>query len=131
LELDSRYILLPILIASLALTALLAIFNITPALTGLSGVSGTAMFGSGSGASVIGSGLSTVAGAGYNQVIAFGQLAIGVSAVGLLFFYEVSDPRYGRTNRIVADLRESWIPLTALFLTILSITVVLKILGFS
>ncbi len=59
------------------------------------------------------------------------QEVVAILAVGFLFFNEISDQRYGSTRKIFARLRESYLPVCVLLLMLLSITVCLKVLGFS
>lgn len=129
---DDRKLLLSLFAIFLALTAVLSLFDVTPAIAGLSiafgtdtgtKILGTVFFGS-----VLSVGPTSVA---YGQVFTIGQVAVGVSAVGFLFFRELSDQRYGRTKEIFAKLRESWVPPSAIFLNVLCVSVAFKILGFS
>jgi len=110
-----------------ALTVMLSLFDVTPALTGLSTVLGTTIFS----ATVLGSSLLTTTKlvAAYNHALLIGQVAIGVSAIGFLFFHELSDRRYGRTHKRLVRLRESWFPVSVSLLILLCAMVIFKISG--
>ena len=81
---NGKRLLLFLLSTYAALTVMLSFFGVTPALAGLSTVLGTTIFTS----TVLGSSLlsTTTLVAAYNHALLVGQVAIGVSTIGFLFF---------------------------------------------
>ncbi|MDG6994655.1 MAG: hypothetical protein JRN52_01925 [Nitrososphaerota archaeon] len=55
------------------------------------------------------------------------QLIIGILAIGLLFFIEVSDQTYGRTPKLVAQVRKALIPVCVVMMILLFVIVGIKI----
>jgi hypothetical protein len=117
-----------VLASYLALSAFLSLFHI-PAIYGLSTMLGTTVMGS---TTVLGStmlGTTTSMAEVYSTVLPAGQLAISLLAIGILIFLELSDPAYSKTNRLVRELRRSWLPLAATLIILFSLTVAFKVLA--
>jgi hypothetical protein len=54
-------------------------------------------------------------------------LAVSLIAIGLLVFLELSDPAYGKINRLVFELRKSWLPTVSILVTLFFLIVAFKI----
>ncbi|MCP8314969.1 MAG: hypothetical protein H3Z53_11465 [archaeon] len=118
---------------SLALfTSLLAV---NPTFYGLSTILGTTVLGTtvlGTtvlGTTVLGTtvmGTTSLVGV-YGEVLFSGQLAISLLAIGILTYLELSDPSYGKTKRLVEELRRSWLPLSAILVILFMLIVAFRI----
>ena len=129
-----------VLLAYISLTALTSLLEVRPALYGLSTVLGTTILGTtvlGTtvlGTTVLGTtvlgvtmlGTTSIIGL-YAEALGRGQLVISLVAIGLLSYMELSDPTYGRTKRIIEELRRSWLPLSALLVVLFMLTVSFRI----
>ena len=56
-----------------------------------------------------------------------GQLAISLIAICMLVYLELSDPSYGKTRRLIEELRNSWLPLTVLLVMLFALVVFFKV----
>jgi hypothetical protein len=63
----------------------------------------------------------------YADALAMGQLAISLIAICMLVYLELSDPSYGKTRRLIEELRKSWLPLSAVLVLLFSIIVFFRI----
>jgi hypothetical protein len=63
----------------------------------------------------------------YSEALLQGQLAISLIAIGMLTYLELSDPSYGKTKRIIEELRKSWLPLSALLVILFMLIVAFRI----
>ena len=138
-----------ILLLILAVYALLAsvasLLTVKPALYGLSTVLGTTILGTtvlgttilGTtilGTTVLGSillGTTTTTTTSlievYAEALAMGQLAISLIAICMLVYLELSDPSYGKTRRLIEELRKSWLPLTVVLVLLFALIVFFRI----
>ncbi len=129
-DLRRRGVLLLILALYALLTLLCSTLAVTPALYGLSTVLGTTVLGTTVlGTTVLGSTLlgTTSLVKAYTEAMALGQFAIGLTAIGLLIFLELSDPSFGEPGKLVRDLRRSWLPVVAVLMLLFAIIVVFRI----
>ena len=78
------------------------------------------------GSSVLGTTTTTVM-AAYSEALAASQVWVSLAAIGLLVYVELSDPAYGRSRRVFVELRRSWMSVSALFVVLFGIVVVLKV----
>ena len=133
-----------ILLVTLAVYVLLAcvasLLAVKPAFYGLSTVLGTTILGTtvlwttvlGTtilGTTVLGSTLlgTTSLTQVYAEALAMGQLAISLIAICMLVYLELSDPSYGKTRRLIEELRKSWIPLSAVLVLLFALIVFFRI----
>jgi len=128
-----------ILLLILAIYAALASFSsllvVKPAFYGLSTILGTTILGTTVlGTTVLGTTVlgSTLLGTTslvqvYADALVTGQLAISLIAIGMLVYLELSDPSYGKTHRVIEELRKSWLPLSALLVLLFTLIVVFRI----
>jgi hypothetical protein len=63
----------------------------------------------------------------YAEALSMGQLAISLIAICMLIYLELSDPSYGKTRRLIEELRKSWLPLTAVLVLLFSLIVFFRI----
>jgi len=63
----------------------------------------------------------------YADALVAGQLAISLIAIAMLVYLELSDPSYGKTRRVVEELRKSWLPLSALLVLLFALIVAFRI----
>lgn len=70
---------------------------------------------------------SSVISLAYSKALASTQLYISLASIGILVYIELSDPTYGKTRRILAELRESWIPVSMLLVTLFFILIFFKV----
>jgi hypothetical protein len=63
----------------------------------------------------------------YTDVLPMGQLALSLLAICMLLYLELSDPSYGKSHRVVAELRKSWLPLTTLLVLVFAVIVFFKV----
>jgi len=63
----------------------------------------------------------------YAQALAMGQLAISLIAICMLIYLELSDPSYGKTHRLIEELRNSWLPLSAVLILLFALIVFFRI----
>jgi len=109
--------------------------TIKPAFYGLSTILGTTILGTTVlGTTVLGSTVlgSTLLGTTsliqvYADALVTGQLAISLIAIGMLVYLELSDPSYGKTSRVIDELRKSWLPLSALLVLLFALIVAFRI----
>ena len=90
-----------------SLTFLLGLLFIRPSFYGLSIVLGVTMINA--------------------EALSMGQLAISLIAIGMLVYLELSDPSYGKTRRLIAELRKSWVPLSAMLVLLFALIVFFRI----
>ena len=118
---------------SLALfTSLLAV---DPTFYGLSTILGTTVLGTTVlGSTVLGTTVlgTTVMGTTslvsvYGEALLSGQLAISLIAIGMFTYLELSDPSYGKTKRLIEELRRSWLPLSAILIILFMLIVAFRI----
>ena len=109
---------------SLALS--LSLLVVKPAFYGLSTILGTTVLGTTVlGTTVLGSTLlgTTSLIQVYAEALSMGQLAISLLGICMLLYLELSDPSYGKSPRLVTELRKSWLPLTTLLILLFAIIV--------
>ena len=125
-----------VLLAGFALLLVGCLFASAVPLVGLSMIMGISVLGSsvlGSsvlGSSVLGSsvlGTTTTVMAAYNEAIAASQVWVSLAAIGMLVYVVLSDPAYGKSRRVFSELRQSWIPVSTLFIVLFGIVVALKV----
>jgi len=133
-----------ILLLTLAVYVLLAfvasLLTVKPAFYGLSTVLGTTILGTTVlGTTVLGTTIlgTTVLGSTllgttsliqvYAEALAMGQLAISLIAICMLIYLELSDPSYGKTRRLIEELRKSWLPLSAVLILLFALIVFFRI----
>ncbi|MCP8322214.1 MAG: hypothetical protein H3Z52_14950 [archaeon] len=118
---------------SLALfTSLLAV---NPCFYGLSTILGTTVLGTTVlGSTVLGTTVLGTTVMGTTSLVAVcgeaflsGQLAISLISIGMLTYLELSDPSYGKTKRLIGELRRSWLPLSALLVILFMLIVAFRI----
>ena len=63
----------------------------------------------------------------YAEAFSMGQLAISLIAICMLVYLELSDPSYGKTHRLIRELRKSWLPLTAVLVLLFALIVFFRI----
>jgi len=63
----------------------------------------------------------------YAEALAMGQLAISLIAICMLVYLELSDPSYGKTRRLIEELRKSWLPLTVVLVLLFALIVFFRI----
>jgi hypothetical protein len=63
----------------------------------------------------------------YAEALSMGQLAISLIAICMLIYLELSDPSYGKTRRLIEELRKSWLPLSALLVLLFAFIVFFRI----
>jgi len=56
-----------------------------------------------------------------------GQLAISLIAICMLVYLELSDPSYGKTRRLIEEVRKSWLPLSAVLVMLFALIVFFRI----
>ena len=117
-----------------SLTLLLSLMVVKPAFYGLSTVLGTTVLGTTVlGTTVLGTTVlgTTMLGTSliqvYAEALSMGKLAISLIAIGMLVYLELSDPSYGKSHRVVTELRKSWLPLTTLLVLLFAVIVVFKV----
>ena len=113
-----------------SLALLLSLLVVKPAFYGLSTVLGTTVLGTiVLGTTVLGSTLlgTTSLVEVYAEALSMGQLAISLLGICMLLYLELSDPSYGESNRLVAELRKSWLPLTTLLVLLFAVIVVFRV----
>ncbi|MCP8306165.1 MAG: hypothetical protein H3Z49_03550 [archaeon] len=119
----------------LGLALFISSLAVEPTFYGLSTVLGTTILGTtvlGTtvlGTTVLGTtvmGTTSLVGV-YGDALLSGQLAISLIAIGTLIFLELSDPSYGKTRRLIGELRKSWIPLSALLVVLFMLIVAFRV----
>jgi len=122
----------------------LSLLTVKPAFYGLSTVLGTTILGTTVlGTTVLGTTIlgTTVLGSTllgttttttsliqvYAEALSMGQLAISLIAICMLIYLELSDPSYGKTRRLIEELRKSWLPLSALLVLLFAFIVFFRI----
>lgn len=123
-----------------SLASLLSLLVVEPRFYGLSTILGTTILGTTVlGTTVLGTTIlgTTVLGSTllgttsliqvYAEALSMGQLAISLIAIGMLIYLELSDPSYGKTRRLVRELRKSWLPLSVVLILLFSLIVFFRI----
>jgi hypothetical protein len=108
-----------------SLALLLSFLVVKPAFYGLSTILGTTVLGT----TVLGSTLlgTTSLIQVYAEALSMGQVAISLLAICMLLYLELSDPSYGESPRLVAELRKSWLPLTTLLILLFAVIVFFRV----
>jgi len=119
---------------------LLSLLAVKPAFYGLSTILGTTILGTTVlGTTVLGTTVlgTTVLGSTllgttsliqvYADALVAGQVAISLIAIGMLVYLELSDPSYGKTRRVIEELRKSWLPLSVLLVMLFGLIVAFRI----
>jgi hypothetical protein len=108
-----------------SLALLLSFLVVKPAFYGLSTILGTTVLGT----TVLGSTLlgTTSLIQVYAEALSMGQVAISLLAICMLLYLELSDPSCGESPRVVAELRKSWVPLTALLVLLFAVIVFFRV----
>ena len=137
-----KRILFFVFLSYVALASLLSVLDVTPVFYGLSTVLGTTVLGTTVlGTTVLGTTIlgTTVLGTTllgttttslvevYGEALAMGQLAISLIAICMLIYLELSDPSYGKSHRLVSELRKSWLPFTTMLVLVFAVIVVFKV----
>jgi hypothetical protein len=65
----------------------------------------------------------------YAEALSMGQLTISLIAIGMLVYLELSDPSYGKTHRLIRELRKSWLPLSAMLVLLFALVVFFRVLA--
>jgi len=133
-------LLLLILVTYVSLASFCSLLVIKPAFYGLSTILGTTILGTTVlGTTVLGTTVlgTTVLGSTllgttsliqvYVDALVTGQLAISLIAMGMLVYLELSDPSYGKTRRVIEELRKSWLPLSVLLVLLFALIVAFRI----
>jgi len=122
--------LLLVLAIYVTLASLSSLLVVRPAFYGLSTILGTTVLET----TVLGTTLlgSTLLGTTsliqvYADALVAGQLAISLIAIGMLVFLELSDPSYGKTRKVIEELRKSWLPLSVLLVLLFALIVAFRI----
>jgi hypothetical protein len=63
----------------------------------------------------------------YAEALSMGQLAISLIAICMLVYLELSDPSYGKTRRLIEELRKSWLPLSVVLVLLFALIVFFRI----
>ena len=63
----------------------------------------------------------------YAEAFSMGQLAISLIAICMLVYLELSDPSYGKTRRLIEEVRKSWLPLSAVLVLLFALIVFFRI----
>lgn len=124
-KLSNSKSLLLLLFTYVSLALFTSLLAVNPTFYGLSTILGTTVLGT----TVLG---TTVMGTTsllivYGEALLSGQLAISLITIGMLTYLELSDPSYGKTNRIIEELRRSWLPLSALLVILFMLIVAFRI----
>jgi len=133
-------ILLLIMAVYVGMASFSSLLAVRPAFYGLSTILGTTILGTTVlGTTVLGTTVlgTTVLGSTllgttsliqvYADALVTGQLAISLIAIGTLIYLELSDPSYGKTRRVIEELRESWLPISALLVLLFAFIVAFRI----
>jgi len=122
--------LLLLLFSYVSLALFVSLLSVNPTFYGLSTILGTTILGTTVlGTTVLGTtvmGTTSLIGV-YGEALLQGQLAISLIAIGMLTYLELSDPSYGKTKRIIEELRKSWLPLSALLVILFMLIVAFRI----
>ena len=123
---DRNKSLLLLLSAYVFLALITCFLAVDPTLYGLSTILGTTILGTTVlGTTVLGTtvlGTTSLVGI-YGDALLSGQIVISLAAIGTLVFLELSAPSYGKTRKLIGELRSSWLPISA-FLVVLFILIV-------
>ena len=107
-----------------SLAFLLSLLVVKPSFYGLSTVLGTTVLGS----TLLGTTTTTTSLIQvYAEAFSMGQLAISLIAICMLVYLELSDPSYGKTRRLVEELRKSWLPLSVVLVLLFALIVFFRI----
>jgi len=117
--------LLLILVIYVSVAFALSLLAVKPAFYGLSTILGTTILGT----TVLGSTLlgTTSLIQVYAEALSMGQLAISLIAICMLVYLELSDPSYGKTRRLIGELRKSWLPLSVVLVLLFALIVFFRI----
>lgn len=63
----------------------------------------------------------------FAEALSLGQLVISLVAICMLVYLELTDPSYGKTRRLVVELRRSWLPLTAVLVMLFALIVFFRV----
>jgi hypothetical protein len=63
----------------------------------------------------------------YAEALSMGQLAISLIGIGMLVYLELSDPSFGRTRRLIQEVRKSWLPLSVVLVLLFALIVFFRI----
>jgi hypothetical protein len=63
----------------------------------------------------------------YADALSMGQLTISLVGIGMLVYLELSDPSYGKTRRLIEEVRKSWLPLSAMLVLLFALIVFFRI----
>jgi hypothetical protein len=61
------------------------------------------------------------------EALSMGQLAISLIAICMFFYFELSDPSYGSTSRLIQELRKSLLPLSVVLVLLFALIVFFRI----
>ena len=139
-QMNRGRILLLMLILYVSAAFAMSLLAVKPAFYGLSTVLGTTILGTTVlGTTVLGTTVlgTTVLGSTllgttsliqvYAEALSMGQLAISLIAIGMLVYLELSDPSYGKTRRLINELRQSWLPLSVVLILLFALIVFFRI----
>jgi len=62
----------------------------------------------------------------YSKALSSVQLYVSLASIGILAYLELSNPAYGKTRRILEELRKGWVPVSVLFVILFFILVFFK-----
>jgi len=62
----------------------------------------------------------------YSKALVSVQLYVSLASIGILAYLELSNPAYGKTRRILEELRKGWVPVSVLFVILFFILVFFK-----
>jgi len=128
-------ILLLTLAIYVSLAFVLSLLAIKPAFYGLSTILGTTILGTTvMGTTILGTTVlgSTLLGTTslvqvYSEALLMGQLALSLIAIWMLVYLELSDPAYGKTRRLIEEIRKSWLPLSVMLILLFVLIVFFRI----
>jgi len=120
-----------LLMAYGALVVLVSSLDVVPFTYGLSTVMGTSLRASSMPSSSVmvsslfgGVSVSSI----FSNALLEAQAAVTVLAISLLAFAEMSSPAFGKTGRLLTELRRGWMPITAFVMLLFAVTVASKII---
>ncbi|MCP8307142.1 MAG: hypothetical protein H3Z54_00370 [archaeon] len=127
--------LLLLLFTYVSLSLFTSLLTVNPTFYGLSTILGTTILGTtvlGTtvlGTTVLGTtvmGTTSLVGT-YGEALFSGQLVISLITIGMLTYLELSDPSYGKTKRLIEELRRSWLSLSALLIILFMLIIAFRI----
>jgi hypothetical protein len=132
--------LLLILAIYVSVASALSLLVVKPTFYGLSTVLGTTILGTTVlGTTVLGTTIlgttvlgSTLLGTSsliqvVTEALSMGQLAISLIGICMLVYLQLSDPSFGRTHRLIKELRKSWLPLSVVLMLLFALIVFFRI----